>query len=138
MLTATHTHTHLLILPLSSTLSPNPQNTSNKASKYIPCLITSSASISQGSANDELLPDAWTVFEVGQFLRINDCAAHCDTFAQNAVDGKRLLELSNDEIVKMFDMRVGPAVKIENLIQQLKVKMKSSHRLSTTKTKKYS
>lgn len=78
------------------------------------------------------------MFDVGQFLRINDCAAHCDTFAQSSVDGKRLLQLTNDEIVQMFDMRVGPAVKIENLIQQLKVKMKSSQRLSTSKTKKYS
>lgn len=60
---------------------------------------------------------------MSQFLRINDCTAHCDTFSRNKVDGKRLLQLSKDEIIALLGMKVGPALKILDLIQQLKCKV---------------
>ena len=30
----------------------------------------------------ELVPAEWNVFDVAQFLRVNDCAAYCDSFSR--------------------------------------------------------
>lgn len=78
-------------------------------------------------------PYTWDASDVEEFLQINDCKAHCEAFSRNKVDGKRLLELTKDEIVQMLSMKVGPALKIYDLIQQLKSKMKPS-RLSSGKS----
>lgn len=75
---------------------------------------------------NDLSPDTWNIYDVGQFLRVNDCTAHCETFSRYKIDGKRLLKLTKDEIVEMLSMKVGPALKIYDLIQQLKVKLKPS------------
>lgn len=69
------------------------------------------------------MPETWNVYDVSQFLRVNDCTAHCDTFSRNKIDGKRLLQLSKDEIITLLGMKVGPALKIYDLIQQLKCKV---------------
>lgn len=94
-------------------------------SKNIPCLIPGGGGSSQQS-NDDLIPNTWNASDVAQFLKVNDCGAHCETFTKQKIDGKRLLEMTNDEIVRMLSMKVGPALKIYDLIQQLKLKMKSS------------
>lgn len=91
------------------------------------------SSNSPGVDND-LCPDTWNVYDVGQFLRVNDCAAHCDTFSRCKIDGRRLLQLTKDEIVEMLCMKVGPALKIYDLIQQLKGKMKPANSRNNTKT----
>lgn len=86
------------------------------------------------SGDNDVCPDIWNVYDVGQFLRVNDCAAHCETFSRNKVDGKRLLQLTKDEIVEMLCMKVGPALKIYDLIQQLKCKIKPSNSRLFSKT----
>lgn len=68
-------------------------------------------------------PDSWSVEDVTQFLRINECSAHGESFARHGVDGKQLLQLTKDEIITMLDMKVGPSLKIYDLIQQLKSKI---------------
>lgn len=70
----------------------------------------------------QLLPETWTIQDIGQFLRVNDCAVHCEIFSKKKVDGKRFLHLTKDEIITMLGMKVGPALKIHDLIQQLKCK----------------
>lgn len=130
-------------LPLS------PQNSTASTGKLIPRLVDSSLNNSSSSQNaknlkncitptppnqpqqqqnsdNDLSPDTWNIYDVGQFLRVNDCTAHCETFSRHKVDGKRLLKLTKDEIVEMLSMKVGPALKIYDLIQQLKVKLKPS------------
>nr|5J8Y_C Chain C, Polycomb protein Sfmbt [Drosophila melanogaster]5J8Y_D Chain D, Polycomb protein Sfmbt [Drosophila melanogaster] len=69
------------------------------------------------------MPDTWNVYDVSQFLRVNDCTAHCDTFSRNKIDGKRLLQLTKDDIMPLLGMKVGPALKISDLIAQLKCKV---------------
>lgn len=68
---------------------------------------------------DELCPDTWNIYDVSQFLRVNDCTAHCETFSRHKVDGKKLLALTKDEIITMLGNRLGPAIKIFVLIQEL-------------------
>ncbi|XP_075153132.1 scm-related gene containing four mbt domains isoform X2 [Haematobia irritans] len=95
------------------------KNSSVSNTKYIPRL----SDCSDNEGNTELMPDTWNVYDVSQFLRVNDCTAHCDTFSRNKIDGKRLLQLSKDEIITLLGMKVGPALKIYDLIQQLKCKL---------------
>ena len=120
------------------------QNTTITSGKYIPCLISDSgASQSTSTKNgDELAPETWSISDVEEFLRMNDCEGHCKTFSQNKVDGKRLLEITDDEIFRMLNMKMGPALKVQHLIKKLREKhdkLKPS-RHSTGKssvTKKY-
>lgn len=91
------------------------------AGKYIPCLITGGSASSQNG--DELAPATWNEFDVGQFLRVNDCAAHCEIFSKKKVDGKRLLEISEKEIFELLDHKMGPALKIQDLIKKLRDKI---------------
>ncbi|XP_030380492.1 polycomb protein Sfmbt isoform X2 [Scaptodrosophila lebanonensis] len=88
-------------------------------SKYIPRL----ADIDSNEAQVDLMPESWNVYDVSQFLRVNDCTAHCDTFSRNKIDGKRLLQLTKDDIIPLLGMKVGPALKISDLIAQLKCKI---------------
>lgn len=92
----------------------------------------------------ELCPDSWNVFDVAQFLRVNDCANYCDAFSKQVllirtvtnffcvliflqkVDGKTLLNLSKEDILEFTGGKVGPSLKIFDLIQQLKIKVNPS------------
>lgn len=94
--------------------------------KYIPCLISGSTlpQINASSQNsDELAPDSWNTFDVGQFLRINDCAAHCEIFRTEKIDGKQLLKITDDKIFEMLQKKVGPALKVQDLIKKLRDKI---------------
>ncbi|XP_059617822.1 polycomb protein Sfmbt isoform X2 [Phlebotomus argentipes] len=103
-------------------------NSAVSSPKYIPRLNDTSslpdiATGSSASSDMELCPEVWNIFDVATFLRVNDWTAYCDTFSRNKVDGKRLLELTKDEIITMLSMKVGPSLKIYDLIQQLKCKL---------------
>nr|Q29L50.2 RecName: Full=Polycomb protein Sfmbt; AltName: Full=Scm-like with four MBT domain-containing protein 1 [Drosophila pseudoobscura pseudoobscura] len=98
----------------------NKMNSSATSSKYIPRLADIDAS---EAAHLELQPDSWNVYDVSQFLRVNDCTAYCDTFSRSKIDGKRLLQLTKDDIMPLLGMKVGPALIISDLITQLKCKV---------------
>lgn len=70
-----------------------------------------------------LQPIAWSVGEVTQFMRANDCSVHAEVFSRYQIDGSQLLQLSKDSIITMLDMKVGPSLRIFDLIQQLKSKL---------------
>lgn len=65
-------------------------------------------------------PGTWTVKDVVKFLRENDCASHCESMEKRNVNGEQLLKMSKDDIIMVLGMKVGPALKIFELIQQLK------------------
>ncbi|XP_016968579.1 polycomb protein Sfmbt isoform X1 [Drosophila biarmipes] len=124
------TSSNKMVMKSSTTKSPAPPTVGRKATsyianssamnnKYIPRL----ADIDSSEAHLELVPDSWNVYDVSQFLRVNDCTAHCDTFSRNKIDGKRLLQLTKDDIMPLLGMKVGPALKISDLIAQLKCKV---------------
>ncbi|XP_058121001.1 polycomb protein Sfmbt [Anopheles ziemanni] len=74
----------------------------------------------------QITPENWEVKDVSMFLTTNDCSVYAEQFVQNGIDGKRLLELSKDEIITLLNLKVGPALKIFDLIQQLKSKLDSN------------
>ncbi|XP_026463906.1 polycomb protein Sfmbt-like isoform X3 [Ctenocephalides felis] len=95
-------------------------NTGCSSNKLIPRLVDSAGF---GDLTGELDPKQWNVFDVAQFLRVNDCATYCDTFSKNKIDGTAMLDLTKDEIILLLGMKVGPSLKIFDLIQQLKCKI---------------
>ncbi|XP_032592083.1 polycomb protein Sfmbt isoform X2 [Drosophila grimshawi] len=117
----------------STTKSPAPPIIGRKATSYIANSAVSNSKyiprlgdVDTGDAHLELMPDSWNVYDVSQFLRVNDCTAHCDTFSRNKIDGKRLMQLTKEDIIEMLGMKVGPALKISDLITQLKCKINPS------------
>ncbi|XP_043277511.1 polycomb protein Sfmbt-like isoform X2 [Venturia canescens] len=95
-------------------------NVTSASGKYIPRLADG---LHRNSENGELVPAEWNVFDVAQFLRVNDCATYCDNFSKRKVDGKTLLVLTKDQIIDLTGFKVGPSLKIYDLIQQLKIKV---------------
>lgn len=93
------------------------------SSTVIPRLIDNSG----GNCDpNELHPAEWNVFEVAQFLRVNDCANYCDAFSKQKINGKMMLELNKEDILEYTGGKVGPSLKIYDLIQQLKIKVNPS------------
>ncbi|KAF7278630.1 scm-related gene containing four mbt domains isoform X3 [Rhynchophorus ferrugineus] len=120
-----------MITNVSSTLSSEPplerkpttyvSSSSSTSSKLIPRLIDNTSSTND--AGGELCPDQWNVFDVAQFLRVNDCANYCDAFSKQKITGKMLMNLNKEDILQYTGGKVGPSLKIYDLIQQLKIKV---------------
>lgn len=70
-----------------------------------------------------LSPLEWDCNDVIEFLKRSNCSQHCELFMKHKIDGKKLLQLSQNEIIQLLGMKVGPAIKVFDLIQQIKVKL---------------
>jgi hypothetical protein len=68
----------------------------------------------------QLSPLEWDSSDVIEFLTKNNCEQYCELFLKHKVDGKKLLRFSQNDIIQLLGMKVGPAIKIYDLIQQLK------------------
>ncbi|RWS02153.1 Polycomb protein Sfmbt-like protein [Dinothrombium tinctorium] len=64
-------------------------------------------------------PSDWTVSHVAQFLRVNDCGAYYEAFSNQKIDGKKLLQLTREDILELTGMKVGPSLKIYALVQSI-------------------
>ncbi|KAL1506365.1 hypothetical protein ABEB36_005740 [Hypothenemus hampei] len=102
---------------------PSTHASSSSNPKLIPRLIDN-VTANSSETNGELCPDEWNVFDVAQFLRVNDCANYCDAFSKQKITGKVLLSLNKEDILEYTGGKVGPSLKIFDLIQQLKMKVK--------------
>ena len=90
---------------------------------YIPRM----ADVCPKGSEIKLVPAEWDLFDIAQFLRVNDCAAYCDNFKKHEIDGKALLALTKDQIFGITGFKVGPSLKIFDLVQQLKSKVNVGH-----------
>lgn len=88
--------------------------------KLIPKLIDTSENVDL----TKVTPSEWNEDDVAQFMIVNNCAAYCDRFTSKKIDGKTLLTLTKDQIIDLTGKKVGPSLKIFDLIQQLKIKVK--------------
>ncbi|XP_045612605.2 MBT domain-containing protein 1 isoform X3 [Procambarus clarkii] len=98
--------------PQVSELSSMAQSESQNV--YIPRLID--GPVKDGS---KVKPKLWTPHDVAQFLKTNDCGAYCDNFVLQNIHGSKLLTLSQNEVMGLTGMKVGPSLKIHDLVQQL-------------------
>lgn len=87
--------------------------------KVIPRLVNTTVPLDILNSVD---PENWTAADVAKFLTVNDCQTYCVNFCN--ITGPMLLQLSKDEIIELLEMKVGPSLKIFDLIQQLKCKIK--------------
>lgn len=67
-------------------------------------------------------PSLWTVEEVMQYVRDIDpvLAPHADLFRKHEIDGKALLLLRSDMMMKYMGLKLGPALKLTFHIDKLK------------------
>ncbi|XP_071454837.1 MBT domain-containing protein 1-like isoform X2 [Hetaerina americana] len=108
-------------------------NSTSPSGKFIPRLVDSTGLSETGT----LVPNEWNVFDVAQFLRVNDCATYCDCFSRQKVDGKTLLSLTEDQVMEITGKIVGPSLKIYNLIKQLKMKVNPAQQRLKASFKKH-
>ena len=64
-------------------------------------------------------PRSWSVDDVKRFLVENHFSHLAQTFVDSGIDGWKLLELTYDELAALSGHKMGPAVKINALIQSL-------------------
>uniref|UniRef100_A0A2P2I2R2 Polycomb protein Sfmbt-like n=1 Tax=Hirondellea gigas TaxID=1518452 RepID=A0A2P2I2R2_9CRUS len=85
-------------------------------SLYIPRLLD--GPIKDGS---KVQPKLWTSQDVGAFLEKNDCATYSPNFLAQNIDGSALLALNqqHSRVMELTGMKVGPSVKIQDLVKQL-------------------
>ncbi|XP_060235667.1 polycomb protein SCMH1 isoform X6 [Meriones unguiculatus] len=67
-------------------------------------------------------PSSWTVEDVMQFIREADpqLGSHADLFRKHEIDGKALLLLRSDMMMKYMGLKLGPALKLSFHIDRLK------------------
>ncbi|XP_077006179.1 polycomb protein SCMH1 isoform X8 [Tamandua tetradactyla] len=67
-------------------------------------------------------PSSWTVEDVMQFVREADpqFGPHADLFRKHEIDGKALLLLRSDMMMKYMGLKLGPALKLSYHIDRLK------------------
>ncbi|XP_077950599.1 polycomb protein SCMH1 isoform X2 [Gasterosteus aculeatus] len=67
-------------------------------------------------------PNLWTVEEVVKYIRDIDpvLAPHADLFRKHEIDGKALLLLRSDMMMKYMGLKLGPALKLTFHIDKLK------------------
>ncbi|XP_068599256.1 sex comb on midleg-like protein 2 [Brachionichthys hirsutus] len=76
-----------------------------------------------GSERDSLHPSSWSIEEVMQFVRDADptaLAPHAELFRKHEIDGKALMLLRSDMIMKYMGLKLGPALKLCHHIERLK------------------
>lgn len=67
-------------------------------------------------------PADWTIEDVIHYIAITDPALeqHADLFRKHEIDGKALLLLNSDMMMKYMGLKLGPALKICNLVNRIK------------------
>ncbi|XP_071768910.1 sex comb on midleg-like protein 2 isoform X1 [Centroberyx gerrardi] len=68
-------------------------------------------------------PSSWSIEEVMQFVRDADPSAlapHAELFRKHEIDGKALMLLRSDMIMKYMGLKLGPALKLCHHIERLK------------------
>nr|XP_003466461.2 sex comb on midleg-like protein 2 [Cavia porcellus] len=90
----------------------------NEASSYIG--VPDPSVLKQGLSKD---PSTWSVDEVIQFMKRTDpqiSGPLADLFRQHEIDGKALLLLKSDVMMKYMGLKLGPAIKLCYYIDKLK------------------
>ncbi|XP_029419876.1 sex comb on midleg-like protein 2 [Nannospalax galili] len=90
----------------------------SKASSYI--AVPDPSVLKQGFCKD---PSTWSVDEVIQFMKHTDphiSGPLTDLFRQHEIDGKALLLLRSDLMMKYMGLKLGPALKLCYYIEKLK------------------
>ncbi|XP_053310420.1 polycomb protein SCMH1 isoform X2 [Spea bombifrons] len=123
--------------PTNSPNSPNPGRISRNYHSPAQRSLHQQSSLSQGtvrrlsSGESERFqngragprdPSSWNMEDVMQFVRDADpqLGSHADLFRKHEIDGKALLLLRSDVMMKYMGLKLGPALKLSHHIDKLK------------------
>ncbi|KAH6927720.1 hypothetical protein HPB50_007622 [Hyalomma asiaticum] len=69
-------------------------------------------------------PSEWSIEDVIRYISNLDAAlaTHSDLFRKHEIDGRALLLLNSDMMMKYMGLKLGPALKICNIIEKIKGK----------------
>ncbi|XP_064481448.1 polycomb protein Sfmbt-like isoform X2 [Ornithodoros turicata] len=101
-------------MKLNDIIDQKPMLVTNEVEMRTPSGLALSA------AHVALHPQHWSTLDVVQFLRINDCGTYCQAFGEQNLDGAQFLAQTKESIMAMTGMKVGPSLKIYDMIQQLR------------------
>ncbi|XP_055377745.1 polycomb protein Scm isoform X2 [Condylostylus longicornis] len=113
----------------SSTSSSSSSSSTSSSSSASVSTLSSTVTVNNvaTSSNNSVpflksTPNDWSIEEVIQFIAINDplLAVHADLFRKHEIDGKALLLLNSDMMMKYMGLKLGPALKICNLVNKIK------------------
>ncbi|XP_055902326.1 polycomb protein Scm [Eupeodes corollae] len=106
-----------------------PTSSSSSASAVASMNVLTSAAIASSAAATTPVaqtplkthPGDWSIEEVIQFIETNDIslAVHGDLFRKHEIDGKALLLLTSEMMMKYMGLKLGPALKICNLVNKV-------------------
>ncbi|XP_054272651.1 polycomb protein Scm [Macrosteles quadrilineatus] len=84
--------------------------------------VATSTTQSEGPPKLPADPSEWTVEDVISHISHTDPAlsVHADLFRRHEIDGKALLLLNSDMMMKYMNLKLGPALKICNLVSKIK------------------
>jgi len=107
----------------TATASTEPQSASTPP-KVIPRLVDSTGTIAVARGRESSLdPSSWSVDDVAHFLEVNECSNLVENFAAKSVDGRKLMALTKPEMMELSNKKIGPCLKVENLLNLMRAKM---------------
>ncbi|XP_069695083.1 polycomb protein Scm isoform X2 [Periplaneta americana] len=105
---------------LSSTTAP----AAKQPRKSVPAELEAATSTTPSEAPPKTPadPSEWSIEDVIQHIAFIDPAlgVHADLFRKHEIDGKALLLLNSDMMMKYMGLKLGPALKICNLVNRIK------------------
>ncbi|CAH1778139.1 unnamed protein product [Owenia fusiformis] len=104
----------------SAAATTSPTKGGYTPSSHIPRVVQGEGPSHLGDKSKPITPEEWSSIDVCHFLRLNECGNHCDSFRSRSIDGSTFINLSREQIVNLTGMKVGPSLKIFDLIQQLR------------------
>ncbi|KAK3739524.1 hypothetical protein QZH41_016199, partial [Actinostola sp. cb2023] len=100
---------------ITPTKSPNPLQTSGQSSSTV---LNNNV---VGKIPEKHI-SKWSIDEVVEFVTPRDCKKFATVFQEQEVDGKALMLLSLDDIHKVLGVTLGPAIKLHDDVQKLRIR----------------
>lgn len=106
----------------SAVSSPTLAKQSRKSVPELEAATSTTQSESSAIRIPSTEPGEWTIEDVIHYIAITDPALgqHADLFRKHEIDGKALLLLNSDMMMKYMGLKLGPALKICNLVNRIK------------------
>ncbi|XP_019863008.1 PREDICTED: polyhomeotic-like protein 2, partial [Amphimedon queenslandica] len=65
-------------------------------------------------------PSQWDAEEVSQFLQLQGYGQYSESFSNNEIDGQSMFLLREHHLMERFQMKLGPALTLINIISRLR------------------
>ena len=111
-------------LPSNTLYNPFEQEKENRKTFF----DTLSCKLLAGGVEVVEAPKTWQITQVMEFMEKTDLQPYVNTFRENEIDGKALLLLEKDLILNHMSFKLGPAIKLLDIIEELRAAQnKMSH-----------